>query len=280
MAWCKAWLDEVYKQTGVRGFVYMSKDNGCRAHDWSSVAKDYPLWGAQYASNNQTDYQSNPWTDGNAWGAWGSPAIHQYSSHGDIEGYNKNIDIDLAYMGRAQWLAYASGSKIPATTESSRDRIVALAQSMVGIQEGSAEHHAIIDTYNAYGAAHGYPRGYKVKYTDAWCATFISALAIKCGLESIIPIECGCPQMITIAQSMGEWVENDAYAPQVGDIVLYDWQDSGSGDNTGTPDHVGICTDVSGNALKITEGNYKDAVSVRSLTVNSRYIRGYIVPKY
>lgn len=53
----------------------------------------------------------------------------------------------------------------------------------------------IIDVYNAHRPL---ARGYKVKYTDAWCATFVSAVAIKCGLTSIIPTECGCGQMIEL----------------------------------------------------------------------------------
>ena len=68
--------------------------------------------------------------------------------------------------------------------------------------------------------------------------------------------------------------------PKLGDIVLYDWQDSGSGDNTGTADHIGIVEKVVGSTETIIEGNYQDSVKRRELAVNGRYIRGYIVPKY
>ena len=37
---------------------------------------------------------------------------------------------------------------------------------------------------------------------------------------------------------------------------------------------------VSGNTIKIIEGNKSDSVSYREITVNGRYIRGYGVPKY
>ena len=37
------------------------------------------------------------------------------------------------------------------------------------------------------------------------------------------------------AQAMGIWQENDAYVPQIGDIIMYDWDDNGNGDNTGWP---------------------------------------------
>lgn len=85
--------------------------------------------------------------------------------------------------------------------------------------------------------------------------------------------------MITKAKEMGIWVENDAYEPSIGDWVLYDWQDYGSGDNKGTPDHVGMVTSVSGKNLKIIEGNYSDSVRYRTITINAQYIRGYVVPK-
>ena len=37
---------------------------------------------------------------------------------------------------------------------------------------------------------------------------------------------------------------------------------------------------VSGNTIKIIEGNKSDSVSYREIAVNGRYIRGYGVPKY
>ena len=62
--------------------------------------------------------------------------------------------------------------------------------------------------------------------------------------------------------------------------MLYDWQDSGKGDNTGRADHIGIVEKVSGNTITIIEGNYKQSVKRRTMKVNGRYIRGYGVPKY
>ena len=158
-----------------------------------------------------------------------------------------------------------------------REAIVSEAISHIGVKEGTVLHHKIIDRYNSRRPL---PRGYAVKYTDAWCATFISYLAIVMGYTDIIPVECGCPQMITLAKQMGIWVEDDSYVPKPGDIVLYDWQDSGAGDNTGTADHIGLVEKVVGNTETVIEGNYQDSVKRRELAVNGRYIRGYIVPRY
>lgn len=160
---------------------------------------------------------------------------------------------------------------------SERQNFVNTAASFIGCKEADGSHRQIIDIYNAHKPL---ARGYAVKYTDAWCATFVSAMAIKCGLTDIIPTECGCGQMIRLFQKLGEWQENDAYTPQPGDVIFYDWQDSGVGDNTGASDHVGIVESVSGSTMKVIEGNMSNAVGRRTLQVNGRYIRGYGLPKF
>lgn len=164
-----------------------------------------------------------------------------------------------------------------ATPESDQERILKLARSYVGTKEGTPAHHAIVDAYNAHRPL---PRNYVVKYTDAWCATFISSLSLSCGLTGIIPVECGCEEQIKLFQKLGEWVEDDRHVPEAGEIIYYDWQDSGTGDNTGHSDHVGIVESCDGMVITVIEGNYKDQVGRRTLNVNGRYIRGYGVPKY
>lgn len=158
-----------------------------------------------------------------------------------------------------------------------RAAIVALAKSWKGKKESNGSHKEIIDIYNSFTP---HPRSYKVQYTDAWCATMASALAIKLGYTDIIPVECSCYYWIEHAKAMGIWVENDGYVPKLGDFVLYDWQDSGSGDNTGTPDHIGIVTKAGKTSFTVTEGNKNNAVGDRSMQVNGRYIRGFVTPKY
>jgi hypothetical protein len=155
--------------------------------------------------------------------------------------------------------------------------IIELAKSWIGRNEKDGTHKMIIDLYNSYKPL---ARGYKVKYTDSWCATFISALAIKLGYTDIIPTECGCQQMIDLFKKIGVWVENENRTPNSGDIIFYDWQDSGSGDNQGWSDHVGIVETVSNGKIIVIEGNYSNAVKRRTLEVNGKYIRGYGVPKY
>jgi len=159
----------------------------------------------------------------------------------------------------------------------SANKVLTQAQAWVGKKESDGSHRMIIDIYNRHRPL---ARNYKVKYTDAWCATFVSAVAIKTQNTDIIPTECGCGQMIELFKRLGSWIENDAYVPKAGDIIFYDWDDSGKGDNTGWPDHVGIVENVSGNIITVIEGNKNDEVGRRVISVNGKYIRGYGVPKY
>lgn len=158
-----------------------------------------------------------------------------------------------------------------------RDKVVAIAISYLGCKESDGSHKKIIDIYNNCTPI---PVGYKVKYTDAWCATYVSAMGINAGLHDVILRECGCDRMIELYKKAGRWIENDAYTPMKGDVIFYDWQDNGTGDNTGNSDHVGLVVSVSGTTIKVIEGNISDSVGYRTLQVNGRYIRGYGVPDY
>ena len=155
--------------------------------------------------------------------------------------------------------------------------VVAQAQAWLGKNEKDGSHKEIIDIYNAHKPL---ARGYKVTYKDAWCATFVSAIAIQLGYTDIIPTECSCTRMIELLKGIGSFVEDDAYVPKVGDIIFYDWDDSGKGENKNQPDHVGIVEKIEGDTIHVIEGNYDDAVKRRTIKVNGRYIRGYGVPKY
>lgn len=163
-------------------------------------------------------------------------------------------------------------------------KVVEHAKLWIGAKEGDAKHKAIVDLYNSHKPL---ARGYKVKYTDAWCATFVSAIAIQLGYTDIIPTECGCGKMIELFKKLGAWVEDESVTPNIGWIPFYDWSDNGRGNNTGSPDHVGIVVKVENGNIHVAEGNYSggnangiDGVGIRVIPVNARYLRGYGVPKY
>lgn len=100
-AWCKQWLDRVYERTGTKPLLYFSAS----CYDWFSGIGDYGFWVAQYADMDPTGYQDIPWNEG----AYDC-AIRQYSSRGDLPGYNGDLDLDKAYMTLEAWDLYANPS--------------------------------------------------------------------------------------------------------------------------------------------------------------------------
>lgn len=165
------------------------------------------------------------------------------------------------------------------TEKELRNKVVNVATSYLGIAEGSAGHKEILSLYNNYSDPHR--RSYTMQLSDAWCMTFVSACFIKAGLADLIVTECGCGEAVERNRTYKtNWVESDSYKPSAGDIIMYDWDDSGSADNTGWPDHTGIVESCDGSTIKIIEGNYSDTVKRRSLAVNGRYIRGFITPDF
>ena len=149
--------------------------------------------------------------------------------------------------------------------------VVRQAQAWIGKKESNGTHKEIIDIYNSHKPL---ARGYKVKYTDSWCAVFVSAVAIKLGYTSIVPTECGCGKMIDLFKALGAWQEGRSYKPSAGDIIFYDWNDNNSSD------HVGIVEKVSGSVIAVIDGNKNNAVERRKISIGNKCIQGYGVPKY
>ena len=100
------------------------------------------------------------------------------------------------------------------------------------------------------------------------------------GLRAVLLPHVNCDGMIAAYRAAGRWIEDDDYLPQPGDVIFYDWDDSGAGDNAGSSDHVGIVAEVVGLSIRVIEGNKSDAVGWRTIQRGGRYIRGYAVPDY
>lgn len=164
-----------------------------------------------------------------------------------------------------------------------RRRVVNYLVQYNGCRKGSAGHKAILKMFNDSGLC----TRHKMEVGDFWCATAVSAAFIAAGMAGKTGsgklfecVECSCNAMISMAKKQGIWEEKDSYSPKVGDVVMYDWNDNGRGDCTGEADHVGIVTDLTNGGFRVIEGNKGNAVGYRSMSVNGRYIRGFIVPKY
>lgn len=146
-----------------------------------------------------------------------------------------------------------------------------------GFNESDGSFKKIIDTYNEYADTHGL---YHMSYDDEWCACFVSAVAIANNATDIVPVEVSCERMINKLKELGCWIEDESITPQTGDIIFFDWDDSGVGDCTGWSEHVGIVNYVIDKRIYIIEGNNNEEVVNSTRLVDSRFIRGYGRPKY
>lgn len=112
-----AWLKYVEQKTGVKPFIYMSKSI---ARQYSNIwDASFPFWCAQYKKKGSapTFYVDRPWTDEYGFGPWKDCAILQYSSDGRFSGFDKDVDLDKAYITAEQWLMYAKGEINTATPD-------------------------------------------------------------------------------------------------------------------------------------------------------------------
>lgn len=132
----------------------------------------------------------------------------------------------------------------------------------VGTRMGSRKHHQIVDYYNQIKPL---PRGYRLQYSDPWCAGFTSVVLNKCGAVNA-PYECSVLYMKKKAQQNKQIVKN----PRINDLVVYNW----NGDSV--PDHVGIIMAISDNLLSVVEGNYNRQVKVRYINKNATTIDCFI----
>ena len=161
-----------------------------------------------------------------------------------------------------------------------RQTIVEKARSFLGTKTGSAAHREILKAYNAIRPL---PRGVTMTASMPWCATFVSAVGAMCGYGAVIPAECSCGFMVDAARKLGIWQERDNYVPKPGDILMYDWDDSGKGDDTGWPDHTGFVEIVDNTSFTTIEGNSGSGngeVRRVKVQVNQKNIRGFITPRY
>lgn len=171
------------------------------------------------------------------------------------------------------------------TEQELRQKVVSIAKKDLGARQYSERHAQIIRDFNKIP-----DMGTWMSTDYAWCAATVSVWGYRAGLGDIFYPSASCNQMIAKYKKHGRWMEKDSYVPDIGDVIMYDWQDSGKGDNTGEADHVGIVTSVANGYMTVIEGNKsidKDSkgnaiygVGYRTLAVNGWRIRGFCLPDY
>lgn len=103
VAWCEKFIKRLYDLSGVWCLLYTSA-SWCGQFEGSWIPDKCGLWvaGYPYTMNNWTDqdmpYNTYPFN---------VVAIWQFTSTLNLNGYNGNLDGDIAYMNKDAWLKYA-----------------------------------------------------------------------------------------------------------------------------------------------------------------------------
>lgn len=154
-----------------------------------------------------------------------------------------------------------------------------LRSSVVSVASGEVGYTGT-STNSKYGDWFGYQGG--------WCTTFVLWCFNQVGESSntklngvIIPRGGNCNSMISWFKDKGRYYSPSDYTPNQGDLVFFDWNESGS------CDHVGIVDYTSGSTVYTIEGNCSGKVKAREYTAkgskpynNISAIIGYASPNY
>lgn len=127
------------------------------------------------------------------------------------------------------------------------------------------------DVVNYYNDIKPLPVGYRLKYADDWCASFVSVVLYKCGYKKIC--ECSVPRMIELAKKNGIYKDR-TYKPKEGDVIVFDW------DSVKDGDHVGIITSVNGGLIVTREGNVSNDFCNRHIYTDDERITCYFAIPY
>lgn len=148
-------------------------------------------------------------------------------------------------------------------------QVIAIASSQLGVSESPSGSNRVF--YNEWYGVNGIP----------WCATFVSWVLDKSGLSELHGVQndkgsAYCPYIEAYYRNHGRWQSS----PQIGAVVLFDW------DGDGVSDHIGIVEKVlSHNEIITIEGNtsatdYSNGGQVQRRSRFSHQVRGYGIPLY
>lgn len=262
-----SFMREVYRRTGVKMLLYMSK-SVFQKYDWSILkAEGYKIWPAQYGSNDQTGYKDAPWTDDKGWGAFDQSdvMIYQYTSKGRLDGYSGNLDLDKAFIDKDEWMSLA-GKKTAETDEKRYVRLdpqtafLNLALAELGYQEKKSDSdldrkHTNVGKGNYTKYARDMHKVYPAtmdRNPIPWCDAFVDWCMYKSFGVSTARSLLGQFDDYTVASAQqyinkGGWVTHD-FEP--GDQIFFSRDES-----VGKIYHTGIFLYYKNNRTYVLEGN-------------------------
>ena len=138
--------------------------------------------------------------------------------------------------------------------------LVAVALTQVGYVEGA-------NNANKYAESYG-------NANQPWCGFFISWCARQAGIPTAVIPDTG---LSSAFKNIGVFhARNSGYIPQLGDIMMYDY------DGDGSPEHVSIVEKytASANTVTVVDGNWSDKVSNHTASMSDGNILGFTTPMY
>lgn len=239
---------------------------------------------------------------------WGRSVYSRFYQDKTVEGQTlglqgvyatdpKYSDKLLAYIKQYNLKQYDDGFVIGKGIEGGIDMSVTAQQfvnealKLVGTKHGSSAYNQLVKDYNNYlskiiacGGLNPAPRNVGLS-TDMssgmydWCAGFISVVAVRLGVASIVGYEIAAERMGRQQhQSKGTW--KGKVKLQVGDLVIFKWTNPTPG---AWADHIGIVRKVEGNVFWLVEGNVGSPRSVsdsRSFSYLDARVLGFARPKF
>ena len=137
VSWALEWLEAVEAETGATPWFY-AYASYLNSRDHSAISR-FPLWMASYLSR----YAGGGYVDGpeNIWptGSWDGMVAYQYTSEGRLDGYGGNLDLDVFYGSRGDWIRMQGGAM------GSIERMV---QHAVGIAQDDSHGYSWADRWN------------------------------------------------------------------------------------------------------------------------------------
>ena len=195
----------------------------------------------------------------------------------DANGLVKGVKVGTATISARSHTGYILSFNVRVTKPGTAQAMIDTFYAWNGFSRLNGKQKGIIDIYNSITP---WPKGYKMKYSDAWCDATVTAAAIKTGNVDKIGRECSVPRHIKIFQEMGIWEEDGTIVPKPGDLIVYSWNKLKQPNNA-SASHIGIVVKVEGNTITAIEGNRGiGVVAERTIPVGWGCIRGYARPKY
>lgn len=115
-------------------------------------------------------------------------------------------------------------------------------------------------------------------FHNAWCAMFVSWCAYQANIStSVIPKSASPIEIKNVLYNQGRHYLSAAYGgsytPVPGDLIFIN-------NTPAAPGHIGIVVSVSGNTVRIIDGNWSDKVSDHQMSLTNTSIVGYGNPNY